>query len=300
MFRKLAALAAVPLLVAACADEADSALEVKTGDAAVSALRAAPEAVADAGTARMELVMAMTVEGKDLEMVATGVVDSAAQRVQMEMDMGALFEELAAGTDEELPLGIDEPWELVGDGSTMYLRAPVFQMLGVDGWLSMTPEDMGATAGSMGLGSGSFDFTQTLESLRGVTGEPEVVGEDEEVRGVPTTHYRATMDLEEALAQAPAEQRERLEAAFEQIGSSGELGDADVPVDVWIDEDDLPRRVRVEMDSMFAALGLGDGAMTMTMEYFDYGDDVSIEVPPADEVTPLSEALGGLGAGLGS
>ena len=108
------------------------------------------------------------------------------------------------------------------------------------------------------------------------------------------------MDLEKALAQAPAEQRARLEAAFEQLGSSGELGDADVPVDVWIDEDDLPRRVRVEMSSMFAALGLGDAGMTMTMEYFDYGEDVTIEVPAADEVTPLSEALGGLGAGLGS
>ena len=42
----------------------DGAVEVKTGDAAVSALRAAPDAAADAGTARFEMVMEMAVLGR--------------------------------------------------------------------------------------------------------------------------------------------------------------------------------------------------------------------------------------------
>jgi hypothetical protein len=54
------------------------------------------------------------------------------------------------------------------------------------------------------------------------------------------------------------------------------------------------------MDPMLAALDARDGSITMTMELFDYGDDVSIAIPPADEVTPLSEAFGGLGGGAGS
>jgi len=300
MFRKLAVLAVVPLLVAACAKEADDgAVQVKTGDAAATALRAAPSAVADAGTARMELVMAMTVKGEDLKVTGTGVADGPAGQMQMKMDMGELFGKLAGATGEKIPAGFDGPWEMVADGSTMYLRAPVFQLLGVEGWLSMTPDDMGSAAAGLGLGAGSFDLTQTLDSLRGVSGDPQVVGQ-EEVRGVPTTHYRATVDLAKALEQAPAEQRERLEAAFQQLEPSGDLGDADIPVDVWVDEDDLPRRVRTEMSSMFAALGLGESSMTMTMELFDYGDDVTIEVPSADEVTPMTEALGGLGAGFGS
>jgi hypothetical protein len=167
----------------------------------------------------------------------------------------------------------------------------MFEMMGASGWLSFSPEDLGATDESLGFGAGAYDFTQTLESLRGVSGEPEVVGQ-EEVRGVETTHYRASMNLAEALEQAPAGQREQLEAAFEQMGGADEV---DLPVDVWIDEDDLPRRLRIEMGSLFAAAGLGDGTMTMTMELFGYGEPVEIEVPPADEVTPLAEALGGLG-----
>jgi hypothetical protein len=301
MFRRAAGLLAAPLLlITACANEADEgAIEVRTGAEAVSALRSAPDAVTDAGTARVELVMEMSFDGHSTELTATGAVDRAAQQMSVEMDMGAVLREAAAADGEELPAGFDGPWEMVADGSTMYVRAPVFELLGASGWLSLDPEDLGTTAEAMGLGAGSFDFTQTLESLRGVVGEPEVVGE-EDVRGVPTTHYHASMDLSEALDHAPAAQREELEAAFEQLASSDGLDDADVPVDIWIDEDDLPRRMRMEMDSMFAALGMGDGSMTMTMEWFDFGEAVDITVPSADEVTPMTEALGGLGAGLGS
>jgi hypothetical protein len=301
MFRKVLAAGAVSLLfVAACADEGDpGALEVRTGAAAVSALQGAPDAVADAGSARFEMVMEMAFGGQSGEMVATGAMDRAAEQMQMEIDMGSLFEAFAAAEGEPLPPGFEEPWEMVTDGTTVYMHAPIFEMAGVDGWLSMTPEDLGTSAGAMGLGAGSYDFTQTLEALRGAGGEPEVVGE-EEVRGVPTTHYRLDLDLAEALEQAPADQREQLEAAFEQLGTSGELGDAEVPVDVWIDGDDLPRRMRMDMGSMFAALGAGEGSMTMTMELFDFGDDVAIEVPAADEVTPFREAMGGLGGGFAS
>jgi len=301
MFRKVALVLAAPLLLtAACAKEGDDgAVDVKTGDAAVSALRAAPDAVAEAGTAAFEVVMEMSVEGESFDMVASGVIDAAAEQMSMEMDMGAMFDQLAGATGEEIPPGFDEPWEMVAEGSTFYMRAPMFEMLGVQGWLEVSPEDLGTSEEAMGLGTGAYDFTKSLESLRGVVGEPEVIGE-EEVRGVATTHYAATMDLEEALAQAPAEQREALEAQLDQLGGSGEVGEAEIPVDIWIDGDDLPRRMRMDMGSMFAGLGLGDASMTMTMELFGYGDPVEIVVPSPDEVTPFSEAMGGLGEGIGS
>jgi hypothetical protein len=214
----------------------------------------------------------------------------------MEMDLGEMLEEMAAAEGQSLPPGFSDPWLMVGDGSTMYLRAPIFEMIGVDGWISMTPEDLGSSAEAMGLGAGAYDFTRTLDLLRGVTGEPEVVGR-EEVRGVRTRHYEATMNLGRALEEAPAEQREQLEVAFEQLGGGDDLDDVDIEVDVWIDRDELPRRLAMDMGSMFDAAGLGGGEMRMTLEMFDWGDPVDIEVPPAGEVTPFSEALGGLGAG---
>ena len=60
-----------------------------------SALQAAPDAVADAGTGRFEMVMEMTVMGEPLELVATGAYDADAQQMSMSMDMGAMFEQLA-------------------------------------------------------------------------------------------------------------------------------------------------------------------------------------------------------------
>jgi hypothetical protein len=298
MFRKVALVLAAPLLlVSSCAKEGDA--EVLTGDAAVSALRAAPDAVADAGTASLEVVMEMAMMGESFDITATGVVDADAERMRVEMDMGDLFDQMADSTGQELPPGLTGTMEMLADGSTFYMRAPMFSMLGVDGWISMTPEDLGTTAEALGLGAGAYDFTQMLESLRGVDGEPEVVGQ-EEVRGVETTHYRASIDLARALAEVPADQRDEVQAAFEQLGGGEDLSEVEMPVDVWIDADDLPRRMRMDMGALFAAAGLGDGSMTMTMDFFDYGEPVDIEVPSPDDVTPASEAFAALGGEIGS
>ena len=308
MLRKTALLLSALLFFAtACAEESDDAgLDVEAGEARseeevdadpVRALRAAPDAVTEAGTAAFEMVMEGSMQGQAFEFTATGVVDGTAEQMSMEMDLSEMMESLAEAEGQQLPPSFSEPWRMVADGDTMYVQAPMFEMLGIEGWISMTPEDMGTSADAMGLGAGAYDFTQTLESLRGVTGDPERVGEDE-VRGVEATHYEATMNLGEALEQAPEEQREQLEAAFDQLGGGEELDEVDIPVDVWIDDDDLPRRLQMDMGSMFAAAGMASGEMTMTIEMFDYGEPVDIVVPSPDEVTSFAEALGGR-AGVG-
>jgi hypothetical protein len=293
MFGKVALLVATPLLlVAACASEGDGdAVQVETGEAAVSALRSAPDAAAEAGTARFEMVMEMAMLDESFEIVATGAYDTGAGQVTMSMDMGALFEQLAATSGEELPGSFgDGAMELVVDGDTIYLRSPLFEMFtGASEWLSMSPDEL-ATGGG-GLGFGSSDPSTFLESLRGVGGEPEVVGQ-EDVRDVETTHYRATMNLAQALEAAPEGERAEVEAALEQLG---DIDDAGIPVDIWIDGDDLPRRMRMDMGAAFGAITGSEGVMTMTMELFDYGEPVDIEVPSPDEVTPFSEVMGGLG-----
>ena len=60
-----------------------------------------------------------------------------------------------------------------------------------------------------------------------------------------------------------------------------------MPVDVWIDEEGLLRRMTFRMESSTAASG--DFAMEMTMEIPDYGIDVELPIPPADEVTDLTD-----------
>jgi hypothetical protein len=290
----MALCAPLVLIATSCASEADDgAVEVRTGAAATQALRAAPDAVGEAGTASVEMVMEMTVQGQDLEMRATGAMDSEAQQMSMELDMGAMFRGLAEQTGESLPEGLDEPMRLVADGTTMYVQMPFAALLGApSGWLSMDLAEMGA--GPDPLGAGAYDLRSTLETLRGTTGEPEVVG-TEEVRGVETTHYTATVDLAKALEEAPESAR----AALEQLGGSDALDGAELVVDIWIDADGLPRRQTMDMGGAFGAMGLGTGTATMTIEYFDYGEPVDIEVPAPEDVTPFSEVMGGFGEALG-
>jgi hypothetical protein len=176
------------------------------------------------------------------------------------------------------------------DGTTAYLRIPMLQSLtGDDGWLEATPEDLGA-AGSLGVGGGTNDPSQLLETLRGISCDIEDKGTDE-VRGVATTRYAVTVDLAKALEQAPAEQREMLEAQLKGLDTSL----ADVPVDVWIDGDGLARRLVMDLDAVAApAMGAG-GSATMTIEFFDYGEPVTIEIPSPEDTRPFSQVLGGLG-----
>jgi hypothetical protein len=120
-----------------------------------------------------------------------------------------------------------------------------------------------------------------LDYLRGA-GEVTDEG-DEEVDGVATTKYTATIDLEEVMAEVPAAQRERVQAQIDQLGTDL----PELPVTAWVDDDGLPRRMELALDLPQL------GAMTMTVSWSDYGEPVSIEVPDAGEVTPAADVLGG-------
>lgn len=92
-----------------------------------------------------------------------------------------------------------------------------------------------------------------LSMLRSASRETKRLGE-EDVRGVPTDHYRLIVDCEEA----DLDHCDRTDTA---------------PVEVWIGADGLVRRVSIE-----------DGRDYGTIEFFDFGVPVAIEAPPSDQV----------------
>lgn len=291
MLRKLAVASATVLVLATgCASQADEAT-VLTGSAAAAALRAAPDVAADAGSGRFEMTMSFATPDGDVDIVATGVF--AGERMRMELDFGAAVAGLGAAGGEAPPPGFDEPMEMIVDGTTAYLRVPMLEMLtGTSGWLRASAEELGASGESFGLGAGASDPSQLLETLRGVAGDVVEVG-PEEVRGVSTTRYRATIDLAEALEAAPEAQRERLEAQLDGFGTDG----VTLPVEVWIDDDGLPRRMSIDLAGvaeMANELGPG-GRASMTIEFFDYGDDITIELPDPADTTAFGDVLGGFG-----
>ncbi|MET0727113.1 MAG: hypothetical protein ABWZ76_02315 [Acidimicrobiales bacterium] len=285
MFRTIkVALLLAPLVgVAACGDAAEETT-LRTDAEAVAALRAAPDAATEAESARFELTMSTGSPDGAVDIVSTGAYDG--DQLAMTMDFGTALAGLAQASGETVPDGFDEPMEVVIDGDQAYLRVPMLDALtGRGGWFTASLEELAESGGSLGFGEGRSDPSRLLEMLRGVTDGLEEVGR-EDVRGVATTHLTAVISVAKALEEATADQRAALKAQMDGFGV------AELPVDVWVDGAGLVRRMVLDLTEVVSSARGDEGRATLTIELFDYGEDVDIEVPAADEVTPLSEILG--------
>lgn len=116
---------------------------------------------------------------------------------------------------------------------------------------------------------------ETLLELEGVT----VAGE-ETVDGIRTVQYTVTTTPEK-LAEAQPEGS----AESSDLSAAGDaLGVTEVTIDVWIDEEYLLRRFRMDT---------GTAGVT-TADYYDYNEPAQIEAPPAADVVDLEEVFADL------
>lgn len=160
------------------------------------------------------------------------------------------------------------PVELIQDDGIQYLRFPAGQSgvfgTGTKPWVRMDVRAMLAddpAASSSAFGQNPLD---TFARLGEITGPIERVGE-EQVRGVATVHFRTTVD---------ASRRARTGASPAAVASL-----KNVLVEVWLDDDDRPRRHRETM-----TLAADKAKTVSTMESFDFGRPVTIDLPPEDQV----------------
>jgi len=124
---------------------------------------------------------------------------------------------------------------------------------------------------------------EILDYLRAVSGAIETDG-TEELRGVETTHYYAIVDLLRYEKIAPPAEREKVRALLGEVVDAG-LGE--IPMDVWVDELGLVRKLTMA----FSATQPGteeQATASMSFKLYDYGKDVEIELPPAAEVVDAS------------
>ncbi|MBV8235329.1 MAG: hypothetical protein JO075_06480 [Acidimicrobiia bacterium] len=137
----------------------------------------------------------------------------------------------------------------------------------------------------------SNDPTSGLQLLRGA--DSVVTVGTEEIRGEPTTHYRLVVDLDKAIANAPASQRDALTKLAKLYTVHT------FPVDVWLDAQGRVHRFQQTVDPSTIhlpaglpaqAVGLG-GPITTTYELYDFGSEVDAQVPPPDQITDLGSLL---------
>jgi hypothetical protein len=123
------------------------------------------------------------------------------------------------------------------------------------------------------------DPSSQLDVLEGIDDAQRVGRED--VDGVPTTHYEGTVDLEKTKAQLPRAQRELIDQAYGD--------DTEIPVGVWIDDENRVRRMSMEFDTEIQGR---EASVEMEMEMSDFGGTVDVQAPPEDQVLDFSEVFG--------
>lgn len=221
----------------------------QSGDDAVADLRDAPQALLDAGSYAFASGLTIAPGGGQ-------AIERARQSGTVDLRANAFS---TSGTT-----GRGRRNERIGIDEQLFFR--VVGGRGDDGWQRTalsSVQDAGAAdvAGDVvPVSAGS------VRALRDAQGE-RVVGEDEEVAGVPVTHYRLPMSAREFVAVRGSD------AAATLRGVRGTL-------DVWLDDGDLPRRIRAE----FA--GEGGRRFTLDTRYERFGRIAPIRAPAEFEDAP--------------
>jgi hypothetical protein len=147
-------------------------------------------------------------------------------------------------------------------------------------WVSADLSTFSQSYGSSSIGAGSSNPTEVLSYLK-AAGTVTRSGE-EQVRGVPSTHYHALIDLAHFADSAPAGERvaaRRAGKLFERISGAKTL-----PMDVWIG---AGRITRIELAYSLCA-PQGRLQETMSMDLYDYGRQPVVSPPPASQVTDIA------------
>jgi hypothetical protein len=201
-----------------------------------SSLQGSDDALNDASSSRIEWKL----EGEGVPdwavMRSTGSIDYANSRGEM----------VIKGKSDSAPEA-----RALFIGNDSYLGVEVG---GTTYWMKSEAAD-GTGAHRFEPGPGGTSPDRLLKDLLESSTKVEKLG-SEEIRGVTTTRYRAHLDMTKA--------------------GLGILKDEPGIVDAWIDEQELPRRIRVPYG--------GENEAAAVFELFDFGVPVDVEAPPADEI----------------
>ena len=227
--------------------------------------------------------------------------------------------ELPPGLDPEFPGGAEAEVRYVG--GVTYVRPPVSAEtlvdLGVDeAWYvaesaaggDPMSDAMGSLGGVMCILPQSIDEPFAGCDPLGETGafleaasEAEIVGR-QDVRGVEATRVRLLVTLRdlagEALGALPGEgDAETSEGGVFDDSATDPFAegleqifgflDAGFEVEVWIDDENLIRRLAFDLSSLFAGLAGPEVEMPsnlITLEFYDFDADISVDAPPPEAI----------------
>jgi hypothetical protein len=229
-------------------------------------------------TARISQTTTMRSPGMSMSFTATGAFDFARSRGTLSM---------------AAPVGMTE----IFIPPTTYLKVPGGAGAPLPhgkSWVAInagTAGGIGSLFGPFGgQGSNSGDLLSSLTAIStGVTKLGTAT-----IRGVQVTGYRVSVDPAKAAARLPSAKR----AGFRDFVSI--LGNGSIPVDVWVDGQNLVRQVRVTLHLPGGAGTPARAQFVQTTDFSDFGAPVHVTAPPAAQVASLPQLMkgGSLGGGV--
>jgi hypothetical protein len=173
-------------------------------------------------------------------------------------------------------------------GNTTYIKSPdLARAFGGKQWLKI---DLRKAAKGSGIDVDQMmpqlQQTDPIANTRMLTASKDAreVGE-ETVDGIRTRHFQGSYSMEEALAKLDPGQRDRVRKGL------GESGLRTMNFDLWVDGNQLPRKLVLKSNGGGAA-----GQATVTVAYRDFGEPVRIAPPPASKVADIGELGNRVGA----
>lgn len=270
----IALLCAFTVVVSACVGDGSTI----TADVATPAARLARAADATVATGSARTTVVATVAGLvdhdgPLVLPSVGEIDFAAGRSRLTLDIAAL----------DPPGGATTIDQVVADG-VLYVRAPALQVAPDPWapWARIDPSDLAVSPADSGMGPlgrlATADAGAPIALLAGLDASTvEQVGGDGDV-----VTFRGRVDTVAAVDDGTdAAELAALEALLDQLGARH------LDIEVDLDGTDRIQRIAYHHEGPTPA---GPVRQTMEITYRDFGVDVDIAVPPADQVRDLASA----------
>jgi hypothetical protein len=287
MFR--AALRTLPLLAATLAAGAlASGCGSAGADAVLDPVANAAETTNNADGARVAMQIAVTVSGvpQQITIDSNGHIQFKGQEGELVMQLNGVPGAAAGGLGE----GGTITERFVGGKMFMSSAAFAGKLPAGASWIEL---DLAAAEKKLGLdpsalSSGQSNPAQFLEYLRASGGAALVTG-TERVRGVETTRYSGSIDLEKIPGADSPAAKQAIDGIVAATGAST------IPVQAWVDSKKLIRRFSLAM-----GLSLGGQRIEtkVTEEFFAFGPQPAVRAPAGSETYELpASGVSALGTG---
>jgi hypothetical protein len=282
----VAASAGVLVALAGCGSTSSGSSAGTSGASPSSSLQAVQSAYASTvgqKSAKLSLVEHLNLGGHALTLTGAGLESFAGKKFALTTTVAGqpieirelgqvLYEKLPAAASSHLPGG--KPWVSVD------LNTLVKHMTGA----SLSELEAGQQE----------DPASTLSYLKQASASGLHKVGTATVRGVPTTEYTATIDLDKVAAAQPGAVAKAIKAEEKSLGSSS------YPISVWVDSKHLVRQLGYHVTvSPASSPTAGSSApvhatVSATLQFYDFGTPVTVTAPPAAQTTDITKLLQGL------